>query len=200
VNASGKLDQGTLELYVLGALPPEEMARVEHAIGAEPEVHAEFLDIQLALEAHAWLHSVPPPEGLRTRVLDKVRRIAQGDAPMCTIDDHTRTSDLPAWIFDLPDPAAEEYENMHLHYLDRDPEMESALVWVKHHVPEEVHVDIQEAFHLLEGTCEVLIGDQVRRMGPGDSISIPLHVPHSIRVTSAFPCKVIAQRRPIATA
>ncbi|MBL7951893.1 MAG: cupin domain-containing protein [Flavobacteriales bacterium] len=190
-------EPGTLELYVLGALAPDQMDRVRQAVEQDAAVRRAVEDLQHALETLAWVRSTPPPPELRDRILGTWAHVAADHTPMCVIDDHTRTADLPGWIFALADPAPGDYENMHVHYLDCPPELASAVVWVKHYVTEEEHDACHESFHILEGRCEVLIGDVVRHMGPGESITIPLHVPHSVRVTSSYPCKAVVQRRPL---
>lgn len=191
------LDPGTLELYVLGALPPAEMIRVQVIVENDPALRRKVDDMQHALEALAWAGSVAPPADLREAVLGQALRASGERTPMCVINERTRIKDLPRWIFNVSDPDPASYTNMHVEYLDCPPELASGLVWVHHHVPEEEHTDVIESFLILEGTCEVLIGDGLRSMGPGESVVIPLHTPHSVHVTSSFPCKAVVQRRPL---
>lgn len=193
----GGLEPGTLELYVLGALSPAEMETVRQALDRDAALRAEVEELHQALEMVALLNSTPPPPELRAAIMADAHIAGPAGGPMCVIDDGTLTADLPQWIFAYPDPDPGAYENMHVAYLDCPPHLASALVWVKFYVTEEEHDECHEAFHILEGTCEVLVGDALRRMGPGESISIPLHTPHSVRVTSPFPCKAVVQRRPL---
>ena len=60
--------------------------------------------------------------------------------------------------------------------------------------PIEVHTNELESFLILEGTCDITIGEEVHHLVTGDFISIPLHIGHSLIVTSNIPCKVILQR------
>jgi mannose-6-phosphate isomerase-like protein (cupin superfamily) len=51
-----------------------------------------------------------------------------------------------------------------------------------------------EHFLIVEGTCDITIGDKVHHLVPGDYLSIPLYIDHDVKVTSITPCKVILQR------
>lgn len=197
MGSSFELEPGMLELFALGALSPAEAEGVRRAVEQDDALRTELEDLHRALEMVALLNSTVPPPMLRAAILSDVRITATSGEPMCVIDQGTRTADLPQWIFAHPDPDPNEYENMHVVDLQCPPQLASALVWVKHYVSEEEHDVCHEAFHILEGTCEVLVGDVLRRMGPGESISIPLHVPHSVRITSPYPCKAVVQRRPL---
>ena len=193
----GALEPGMLELYALGALSPEEAESVRYAVAHDDDLRRELEDLDRALEMLAMVNATAPPSALRAKILSDARIGGSTNEPMCVIHGTTRTADLPQWIFAHPDPDPNEYENMHVVDLQCPPQLASALVWVKHYVSEEEHDVCHEAFHILEGTCEVLVGDVLRRMGPGESISIPLHVPHSVRITSPYPCKAVVQRRPL---
>jgi mannose-6-phosphate isomerase-like protein (cupin superfamily) len=44
--------------------------------------------------------------------------------------------------------------------------------------PVHVHADIDEAWYLLDGTLDVLVGDERRRVEPGGFVLVPASVPH----------------------
>lgn len=72
------LDSDLLEQYLLEATSPDETARVERYIAMYPEVRNSYLELQENLEAYAKLHAVRAPEGLRERILQRVRNERAG--------------------------------------------------------------------------------------------------------------------------
>lgn len=72
------LESDLLEQYLLETTSPEESARVERYIAMYPEVRDSYLELQENLEAYAKLHAVPAPEGLRERILQRVRNERAG--------------------------------------------------------------------------------------------------------------------------
>ena len=60
--------------------------------------------------------------------------------------------------------------------------------------PQEVHDNEYKKFLIVEGTCDIVIGENAHSLVPGDVLEIPLHTTHFGRVTSSMPCKVILQR------
>lgn len=78
--------------------------------------------------------------------------------------------------------------------LDESDDRQTALVWLEQAEPTEIHTDCVERFLILEGTCDVTIGNELHAMIPGNVITIPMFTEHSVRVTSTMPCKAILQR------
>ena len=74
------------------------------------------------------------------------------------------------------------------------PEAITAIVWLKDYAPHEVHDNEYERFLIVEGTCDIIVEDEVNQLVPGDYFAIPLHKKHLVKVTSSIPCKVILQR------
>lgn len=58
--------------------------------------------------------------------------------------------------------------------------------------PPHFHEREDEAFYLLEGTLEVMVGDQSYQAGPGAFVFLPRLVPHSWRVIGAEPVRMLA--------
>ena len=67
------LDTDLLEKYLLGTTSPEESSRVERYIAMYPEVRKIYSELQENLETFAKMHAVKTPEGLRARILHKIR-------------------------------------------------------------------------------------------------------------------------------
>lgn len=60
---------GNIELVLLGAASPEEVAEMEHMAREYPEVAAEVVSVQATLDGYADLHAVTPPPSLKQKVL-----------------------------------------------------------------------------------------------------------------------------------
>lgn len=64
------------------------------------------------------------------------------------------------------------------------------LTLIEHHmaqgfaVPLHVHRDEDESFYILQGEVRMQIADEVRRLTPGNAITVPGGTPHSFRVVS----------------
>jgi len=57
--------------------------------------------------------------------------------------------------------------------------------------PLHVHQDLDDAFLLLAGELAVQCGDARFRAGPGDYVAMPSGVPHTFRVTSPEPARML---------
>jgi quercetin dioxygenase-like cupin family protein len=57
--------------------------------------------------------------------------------------------------------------------------------------PPHFHEHEDEAYYLLEGSMEVMIGEQVYQAGPGSFVFLPRMVPHHWRVTSSEPLRML---------
>lgn len=81
------ISSGNLELYVCGALPPEEATEIEEAIAAHPEVRREIELIEESL-LHLAEKVAPPMQAMTwTYILNSIRNIG---------DSKVRTLNLPA--------------------------------------------------------------------------------------------------------
>ncbi len=67
------LDSDLLEKYLIGDTSTEEALRVERYIAMYPEVREAYNELQENLEAFAKLHALKAPEGLKERILLKIR-------------------------------------------------------------------------------------------------------------------------------
>ena len=72
--------------------------------------------------------------------------------------------------------------------------MITAVIWIGQMAPDETHDDEHEKFLILEGTCDITVGNDVHHLKAGDYFAIPLHKTHMVKVTSDVPCKAILQR------
>jgi anti-sigma-K factor RskA len=67
------LDTDLLEKYLLGNTTNEESFQVERYIAMYPEVAKEFDELQENLESFAKLHAVKTPEGLKEKIILRIR-------------------------------------------------------------------------------------------------------------------------------
>jgi mannose-6-phosphate isomerase-like protein (cupin superfamily) len=65
-----------------------------------------------------------------------------------------------------------------------------------HQPPPHVHHDDDEGFYVLEGEITVWAGDEETVLGPGDFLNAPRGVPHTFRVTSTRPARVLVTSAP----
>lgn len=67
------LESDLLEQYLLGTTSTEESLQVERYIAMYPEVRENYMELQENLEAYAKLHALKTPEGLKEKILQKIR-------------------------------------------------------------------------------------------------------------------------------
>lgn len=187
----------SVALYALGLLAPEEALALEAEAVRTPALRAEIDGAQDLLAQLAEATPVAPPPALRDRILARVERIeaqrkAEGRPPV--LHAASRIADYSVWADNPLHTRPADAGPLHVIELDRGAEGATALVWLTHGAPEEVHVDVLEKFLILEGSCEIIVGGTVHPLWPGGYLSIPLHIPHTVRITSTIPCKILLQR------
>lgn len=67
------LETDLLEKYLLGSTSLEETLQVERYIAMYPEVREAYDELQDNLEAFAKMHAIKTPEGLKDRILNRVK-------------------------------------------------------------------------------------------------------------------------------
>ncbi len=197
MNTHELIGSGTLELYALGLLSAEESRAIEAEAVRSSELRVEIDAIQAALNNAAVEAALPPPARSKSIVMGAInaleqRRISEARPPV--MHQASKVSDYARW---LNDPAIARPENADaLFYVpidQRDGEA-TAVLWLTLGAPEETHTDEIEKFLILEGTCDIHMAGEVHRLVPGSYLSIPLHTPHTVKVTSEVPCKILLQR------
>jgi mannose-6-phosphate isomerase-like protein (cupin superfamily) len=188
---------GILELYVSGIATAEEAALVEELSLVHPEIREEIENISTALNNYAQQNAVEPDPGIKPFVMaaiDYSERIKNGEPisfpPL--LGQNSAIADYQQWLDDCTAP--QELQDVYAKIIGHTPAMITAIVWIKKMAPQEVHHDEIERFLIVEGSCDIIIEDEVQQLVPGSIFIIPLHKAHSLHVTSAIPCKVILQR------
>ena len=194
------IDSGLLELFVMGALQGDELKRVEIAITQSAEIRTEIAEIEGALELYAFMHKVdaePTNKPLLLAQANYVARLEAGEEmsfpPDITTD--SKIVDYKQWLDKDYLQKPPDFAGMHGYIIGATEEKTTLIVWLEHGAPDEIHTDELESFLIVEGTCNIVIGDDVMPMKAGDTVVIPLHISHRVEVTSDTPCKVILERK-----
>ncbi|MEO7140881.1 MAG: cupin domain-containing protein [Ferruginibacter sp.] len=192
------MGSGLLELYVLGATSPAESTEVELMAAADPAIRLEIEAIEEALEAYAMEHAAAPNPVIKPFLLatiDYTERLKGGEPITMppVLNKNSIIEDYSPWLnrSDLLVPGDNAIFAKIIGYT---PEVVTAIVWIKEYAPHEIHDHEFEKFLIVEGTCDIVVGDEVHALVPGDYFAIPLHKNHQVKVTSTIPCKVILQR------
>ena len=193
------IQSGILEWYVLGVATPEEAAEVERLAVAHPEISQELATISQTLEAYALAHAVEPKATIKPLILatiDYQQRLQNGEAvsipPVLTPT--SQVTDYATWL-NRPDmilPA--NAEAIHVKLIGATAAATTAIVWLTGVTGNEVHHQEYERFLIVEGSCDIIVGEEIHHLVPGSFYEVPLHAKHMVKVTSAMPCKVILQR------
>jgi mannose-6-phosphate isomerase-like protein (cupin superfamily) len=193
------LQSGLLELYALGQLEGAAHDIVELAITQYPEVARELAQIEQTIFLLAKAHAIAPPltaKPLLMARLDFRERVRGGEIlqPVPLLNPQSKIEDFTQWLERKDLEAPEGFGAMYLKIIGHDREKTTGLLWLRYGAPDETHTDEFEHFLILEGTCDITVGNDVHSFQPGDYFPIPLHINHNVRVTSSIPCRAILQR------
>ncbi len=199
MNTKEYIESGILEIYILGLASKAESDEVEKMATLYPEVKQEMEAIAIALEKYAQQNEKQPHLNIKPLLMatiDYTERLEQGEPQTFppVLNERSKVEDYASWLDREDMKAPVEFEEIFVKIIGFSPEVTSAIVWIKNMAPEEVHGDEHEKFLILEGTCDITIGDIVHSLVPGDYLAIPLHIDHDVKVTSRNPCKVLLQR------
>ncbi len=193
------IESGILELYVLGLANSNEIREVEQMLVAHAEIRKEVEEISKALEQYATRHAVAPHPAIKPLLIasiDYSERLKNGEPATFPplLNSNSKVEDYKEWLDrnDMILPA--DFENLFAKIIGYTTQATTAIVWINEMAPHEVHHDEFERFLIVEGTCDIVIGEQTHQLVAGDYLEIPLHLGHRVKVTSSIPCKVILQR------
>ena len=192
------IDSGILEQYVLGNASSGDSAEVELRAAADPAIRQEIETICETLEAIAMANAVEPDPVIKPflmATIDYEERIKNGEpfsAPPL-LNENSKLADYTDWLnrSDMVSPGTDDIFAKIIGYT---AEAITAIIWLKDYAPPEVHSKEYERFLIVEGTCNITVGDELNQLVPGDYFAIPLHKSHFVKVTSSIPCKLILQR------
>lgn len=199
------LASGILELYVLRETSEKDDDEVEEMLRLYPEIIAgEIMEIGEIQERIALENPIEPDPIIRPFLLatiDYMTRLKNGEpfAVAPELSENSMIQEYNEFIERKDMVAPEDFEGIFAKIISAVPDkMITAIVWLREMAPQEVHDDEFERFLILEGTCEITIGNEVHALGRGNYLQIPLHRNHHVIVTSIIPCKILLQRVKVA--
>ena len=192
------IESGILEQYVLGHTSAGETKEIELAAAADPAIRMEIEKISEALMAYAMDHAINPSPILKPLLLatiDYSERLKNGE-PVTeppALNENSAIEDYAAWL-NRKDMTYQGTENIYAKIIGYTAEATTAIIWIKDYAPQEIHDHEIEKFLIVEGTCNITVGDEVNELSPGDYFAVPLYKTHMVKVTSTIACKIILQR------
>lgn len=200
MNIENYINSGIIEMYVMGVLNEKENQEVKLLSSTYPEISAEVERISITLENYAIANKKTPSPSVKPMLmatLEYMQRLENGEpftiAP--TLNKQTKAGDFAKWVERSDMQAPAEYNSSFAKIISHTPECSTAIVWLKEGSPKETHDNQLESFFILEGTCDIVVNNEVFPLYPGDQFTVPLHATHYVKVTSAVPCKLILERR-----
>lgn len=183
----------------MGLVSEAESMEVMRMAASYPEIAREIEAISVSLEMYAEKQAPPLDPTIKPllmAMIDYMERIRLGEWVTFPPELHegSTATDFSDWLNRADMVLPDDFEDFHARIIGFTPEATTAIAWLRYGAPEEVHDAQYEKFLVLEGSCDITIDGQVVSLVPGNYLSIPLHKPHNVRVTSAVPCKVILQR------
>ena len=82
MNSNDIISSGLLELYALGLTSAEESEQVKKWLIEFPDVKAELMAIESAMESYAHANSIAPPTGVKERILNNIGAV---HGPLSTV-------------------------------------------------------------------------------------------------------------------
>lgn len=193
------INSGILELYVMGMTSDAESLEIKLLSEKNIEIKNEIDSISKALEiysSHLAPEIDPSIKPMIMATINYTERIKNGEeiilAP--TLSKNSKISDFKTWL-DRPElNIYNKIDEIDAKIISSIPEVTTMIIWLKNGAPIEVHDKEYEHFLIVEGSCNITIGEEVHSLVPGDYLSIPLYIGHSVAVTSDITCKIIMQR------
>ncbi len=89
-----------------------------------------------------------------------------------------------------------QYDAIYSKLVASDSLSSSFVIFIKKEVKKHKHLTHTEHVYILEGEGEMLLGEKTFKVKKGDMIFIPMNTPHSLKVTSSVPVKVLSVQSP----
>lgn len=188
MNIQSYIESGILEEYFLGLLPEAQLREVGALCLQYPELSAELALIEAQFNLFAEAHAAPAPIALQEEIwstlenLKKEKTMDLQDLPLIN-----KFTDARQWMGLVKPfiPTTMPDERL-MHLLQHTPKVLQMMVISRTDFDDETHDELHESFIILEGECECTVGDTVFRVSAGGYASIPLHVPHSVKIISPY--------------
>ena len=197
MNAADFIQSGLIESYCLGFTSPDENAAVEKMAAMCSEVQEEIEKTRAGLSS--LLQPLISPSALvKTNIMQTV--YAQQAAlhkkfiplmhqphPFHCYYDTAAANEI--------EEAAEDFNNLLVKELPSTREVINLAVWARYGPEEETHTNMREYIAILEGSCDMHIGDKKMTYSCGEIISIEPNIPHHAVITSKKPMFALVQRQ-----
>ncbi|MDO9000062.1 MAG: cupin domain-containing protein [Bacteroidota bacterium] len=199
MNVSDYIQSGILEMYLLGITSSAETTEVEEMANKYPMIRAEIDALSKDIELYASFHAVNPSPTIKPFLMasiDYSERIKNGETPSFPpmLNINSKVEDFGEWLNRKDIVLPDDFTDFYAKIIGHTQQMVTAVVWIGKMAPEEIHDDEHEKFLILEGTCDIIVENNVHHLKAGDFFEIPLHKTHTVKITSDVPCKTILQR------
>ncbi|WP_317897551.1 cupin domain-containing protein [Aurantibacillus circumpalustris] len=190
---------GILEQFVLGLSTELENLQVKEMCIQYPQLEVEIDTIIASLITYGETNAPeidPTIKPLLIATIDYTERLKNGETPTFPpeLNERSLINDYAEWLNRKDLELLNIDEEIELKLIGHTPKIMTAILRINTVTPAETHTKEFEKFLILEGSCDIETPNKTYSLTPGDYFSIPLHVKHSIKVTSKEPCKVILQR------
>ena len=190
---------GILEQYALGLTTEEENLQVIEMCSKHPELEKEIDAIISSLVTYAQANAPeidPTVKPLLVATIDYTERLKNGE-PMTfppELHKQSKKEEYAEWLNRKDLDLTNFEEELELKIIGHTPNKMTAILRINKGTPTETHTNEFEKFLILEGSCDIETPEKTYSLVPGDYFCIPLHIEHTIKITSEVPCKVILQR------
>lgn len=193
------INSGILELYVMGMTNAEESLEIKNLYENNLEIKNEIDEITNAL--HEFSSNLAPEidpsvKPMIIGTINYMERLQNGEEFMNapTLSKVSKINEFKYWLEKPELNIYNEEDEIDAKIISATPEVTTMIIWLKNGAPSEIHDKEYEHFLIVEGSCDITIGEEVHSLIPGSYLSIPLYIPHSVKVTSEIRCKIILQR------
>ncbi|MEJ1237932.1 cupin domain-containing protein [Chryseolinea sp. T2] len=193
------IKSGLLHQYVAGIVPGDISEMIEAALMRDPALRQELRRIELGLFAEAQASAIEPSPTIKPLLMariDYLNRLKNGEVPetVPVLSSQSQIGDYERWLRRSDMQLNHDFDQGQVNIISIEPDKMTAIVWLSVGAPPEIHEAEYEKFLIIEGSCRLTIGTATYDLMPGDYSTVPLFERHSVKVTSAAPCKFILQR------
>ncbi len=198
-NITEYIESGIIEMYVLGLTSQDETNDINELANLHIEIRNEIEFITEALQVYSSENTPPLNPSLKVFVLaciDYFERLKKGEVVevIPQLNENSKIEDYKKWLDREDITLPTNFSEVHAKIIGLTPQITTAILWIERMTAPEIHDKEYEKFLIVEGTCDIIIGDKVHSLVAGDYLSIPLYISHQVKVTSLVPCKVVLQR------
>ena len=198
-NIKEYIESGIIETYVMGLTSCEENLQLETLANKYSEIAEAIEQYSKDLERVCLQNGEIPNPIIKPFVMasqDYMFRLTNGEQPSepPILNPASTIADYNEWILRSDLIKGPNKEEVFAKIIGFTPTAITAIVWLQDMAPQEVHHTEYERFLIIEGSCDITIGEDIHSLSHGDFLEIPLHVTHSVKVTSIVTCKVLLQR------